>query len=39
MLASDEQRVEWLRGFLRYARQRGVEVTTYTEYWQRVTGG
>jgi peptidoglycan/xylan/chitin deacetylase (PgdA/CDA1 family) len=37
MLASDERRVEWLRGFLRYARQRGVEVTTYTDYWRRVT--
>ena len=34
MLASDERRVGWLRGFLRYAQQRGVEVTTYTEYWR-----
>jgi peptidoglycan/xylan/chitin deacetylase (PgdA/CDA1 family) len=39
MLASDERRVGWLRGFLRYAAERGVEVTTYTEYWRRVTGG
>ena len=39
MLASDERRVEWLRGFLRYARDRGVEITTYTDYWRRVTGG
>jgi len=38
LLASDERRVGWLRGFLRYARRRGVEVTTYTEYWRRTTG-
>jgi len=37
MLASDERRVGWLRGFLRYAHERGVEVTTYTDYWRRVT--
>jgi peptidoglycan/xylan/chitin deacetylase (PgdA/CDA1 family) len=38
-IASDERRVGWLRGFLRYARERDVEVTTYTDYWRRVTGG
>jgi hypothetical protein len=38
-IASDERRVGWLSGFLRYAAERGVEVTTYTEYWHRVTGG
>jgi peptidoglycan/xylan/chitin deacetylase (PgdA/CDA1 family) len=38
MLASDEQRVGWLRGFLRYAVDRGVEVTTYTDYWERTAG-
>jgi hypothetical protein len=38
-IASDERRVGWLRGFLRYAVERGVEVTTYTDYWRRVTGG
>lgn len=38
MIASDERRVGWLRGFLRYAKERGVEVTTYTDYWRRVTG-
>jgi hypothetical protein len=37
-LASDERRVGWLRGFLRYAVEQGVEVTTYTDYWRRVTG-
>jgi peptidoglycan/xylan/chitin deacetylase (PgdA/CDA1 family) len=36
MLASDERRVGWLRGFLRYARDRGVELTTYTDYWRRI---
>jgi peptidoglycan/xylan/chitin deacetylase (PgdA/CDA1 family) len=35
MPASDEERVGWLRGFLAYARDRGVEVTTYTDYWRR----
>jgi peptidoglycan/xylan/chitin deacetylase (PgdA/CDA1 family) len=35
MLASDEERVGWVRGFLAYARERGVEVTTYTDYWRR----
>lgn len=38
MLASDERTVGWLRGFFRYARERGVEVTTYTDYWRRATG-
>ena len=35
MLASDEERVGWLRGFLEYAKQRGVEIVTYTDYWRR----
>lgn len=35
MLASDEERVGWLRGFLAYAKRRGVEVITYTDYWRR----
>jgi len=37
-VASDERRVGWLRGFLAYAHERGVEVTTYTDYWQRFAG-
>ena len=37
-IASDERRVGWLRGFFRYAQEKGVEVTTYTDYWRRVTG-
>jgi peptidoglycan/xylan/chitin deacetylase (PgdA/CDA1 family) len=38
-VASDERRVGWLRGFLRYAVEQGVEVTTYTDYWRRATAG
>lgn len=38
MLASDERNVGWLRGFFRYARERGVEITTYTDYWRRTQG-
>jgi len=37
-VASDERRLGWLRGFLRYALEKGVEVTTYTDYWRRATG-
>src|SRR5947208_263095 len=36
-MASDERRVGWIRGFLRYALDRGGEVTTSTDYWRRVT--
>jgi len=36
-IASDERRVGWLRGFFAHANERGVEVTTYTDYWRRVT--
>ena len=35
MLASDEERVGWLRGFLEYAKEQGVEIVTYTDYWRR----
>lgn len=35
MLASEEERVGWLRGFLAYAKERGVEITTYTDFWRR----
>lgn len=37
MLAADERRIGWLRGFLAYAKER-VEVMTYTDYWRRATG-
>lgn len=39
MLASDERRVGWLRSFLRYAVEQGVDVTSYTDYWRRVADG
>lgn len=35
VLSGDEERTGWIRGFLRYAGERGVEVTSYTEYWRR----
>lgn len=37
MLASDEERVGWLRGLLSYATKRGAEVMAYTDYGRRVT--
>jgi peptidoglycan/xylan/chitin deacetylase (PgdA/CDA1 family) len=37
-IASDERKLGWLRGFLRYAVEQGVEVTTYTEYWRQAAG-
>ena len=37
-IASDEAKVGWLRSFLRYAVEQGVEVTTYTDYWHRRVG-
>jgi polysaccharide deacetylase len=39
LLASNEAQVGWLRGFLSYARERDVEVTTYTDYWRRRPAG
>jgi peptidoglycan/xylan/chitin deacetylase (PgdA/CDA1 family) len=38
VLSANEERTGWIRGFLRYAQERGVEVTTYTEYWRRRAG-
>jgi peptidoglycan/xylan/chitin deacetylase (PgdA/CDA1 family) len=38
VLAADEARTGWIRGFLEHARARGVEVTTYTDYWRRASG-
>jgi peptidoglycan/xylan/chitin deacetylase (PgdA/CDA1 family) len=37
LIAADERRVGWLRGFLAYAKER-VPVMTYTEYWRERTG-
>jgi peptidoglycan/xylan/chitin deacetylase (PgdA/CDA1 family) len=39
VLSANEEGTGWISGFLAYALERGVEVTTYTEYWRRVTGG
>lgn len=39
VLSGDETSTGWIRGFLEYALERGVEVITYTEHWRRVTGG
>lgn len=36
VLSADEERTGWIRGFLSHAVERGVEVTTYTEYWRRL---
>jgi peptidoglycan/xylan/chitin deacetylase (PgdA/CDA1 family) len=38
VLSADEEATGWIRGFLSYAQDQGVEITTYTEYWRRVTG-
>lgn len=32
---ADEEGTGWIRGLLEYARERGVEITTYTDYWAR----
>jgi hypothetical protein len=37
-VVSDEERTGWIRGLLAYARQRGVEIMSYTDYWAKVTG-
>ena len=39
VLSADEGSTGWIRGFLEYALERGVEVTTYTEYWRRRIDG
>jgi hypothetical protein len=38
-LSANEEGTGWIRGFLRHAEKRGVEVLTYTDYWRRVTDG
>ena len=35
VVAADEARTGWIRGAIEYARARGVEVLSYTEYWRR----
>jgi peptidoglycan/xylan/chitin deacetylase (PgdA/CDA1 family) len=38
-LVADEEGTGWIRGLLEYARERGVEITTYTDYWARTSAG
>jgi peptidoglycan/xylan/chitin deacetylase (PgdA/CDA1 family) len=38
-VAADEEGTGWIRGLLEYARERGVEITTYTDYWARKSSG
>jgi len=38
-IAADEEGTGWIRGLLEYARERGVEITTYTDYWARHSAG
>lgn len=38
VVAADEERTGWIRGFLEYALEQGVEVLTYTEHWRRTAG-
>ncbi len=38
-VAADEEGTGWIRGLLEYARERGVEITTYTDYWARAGAG
>jgi len=41
IVAAPRRRVAtgWIRGLLEYARERGVEITTYTDYWARHSAG
>ena len=32
---ANEEGTGWIRGLLEYARERGVEITSYTDYWAR----
>jgi peptidoglycan/xylan/chitin deacetylase (PgdA/CDA1 family) len=38
VLAAEEERTGWIRGSIEYARERGVEVLSYTDYWRRSGG-
>jgi peptidoglycan/xylan/chitin deacetylase (PgdA/CDA1 family) len=35
VVAADEERTGWIRGAIELARERGVEVLSYTDYWRR----
>ena len=39
VLSANEEGSGWIRGFLGYAQERGVELTTYTQYWRHFTAG
>ncbi|MFQ5427312.1 MAG: hypothetical protein ACE5EV_09535 [Gaiellales bacterium] len=39
VLSANERRTGWLRGFIEYALERDVEITTYTDYWRRQASG
>jgi peptidoglycan/xylan/chitin deacetylase (PgdA/CDA1 family) len=36
-VAADEEGTGWIRSLLEYARERGVEISTYTDYWAKTT--
>ena len=36
-MAADEEGTGWIRTLLEYARERGVEISTYTDYWAKAT--
>jgi peptidoglycan/xylan/chitin deacetylase (PgdA/CDA1 family) len=38
-VAADEEGTGWIRGLIEYARECGVEITTYTDYWARTSAG
>jgi peptidoglycan/xylan/chitin deacetylase (PgdA/CDA1 family) len=38
-VAADEEGTGWIRGLIEYARECGVEIMTYTDYWARAAAG
>ncbi|MBA3295470.1 MAG: polysaccharide deacetylase family protein [Acidobacteria bacterium] len=36
-VAANEEETGWIRGLIEYARERGVEVMSYSDYWARTT--
>ena len=34
---ADEEGTGWIRGLIEHARERGVEVASYADYWERTT--
>jgi hypothetical protein len=35
---ANEEEAGWIRGLIEYARERGVEIVSYTNYWARTAG-